>query len=94
MIDKYSAVSLFSLLIFAWPLYACTEFLGNGCLLFSSKKHQYTKALYMVIILFLSAVFVLRQGTKMTAAVVYAYLMYELLLAIYVIYTVSKFKNV
>jgi len=94
MIDKYSAVSLFSLLIFAWPLYACTEFLGNGCLLFSSKKHQYTKALYMFIILFLSAVFVLRQGTKMTAAVVYAYLMYELLLAIYVIYTVSKFKNV
>ncbi len=92
-IVNYSSFSLFGLLIFALPLYACTEFLGNGCLLFSSKRHDYTRALYVLIALFILFVFIVGQFTMMIAAVVYSYLMFELLLAIYVTYSVSNLKQ-
>ena len=93
VLANYSSAPLFSLLIFALPCYACTEFLGNGCLLFCSRRHQYTRALYGLIGLFILVVFTMGQFTKMTAAVVFAYLMFELFIASYVIYSVSKLND-
>lgn len=92
-INPYSNVLVFNMLLFTLPLYACTEFLGNGCLLFSVQKKNYSKFLYLFIGFFLVGFFVLKQFVQVSEALIYAYLFFELLLAIYVTYTASKLMD-
>ena len=92
-INPNSNVLVFNMLLFTLPLYACTEFLGNGCLLFSVQKKNYSKFLYLFIGFFLVGFFVLKQFVQVSEALIYAYLFFELLLAIYVTYTASKLMD-